>query len=115
MSKRSPQISISQNIITALFCVFSILGICGCGDFFAHKSAELQTQVILGDVREIEENLQVKNPLPDIYRGSAKRIRVKDGIKLFYFQCIFHPLYCRIQNINVKVRFFSLQNRCHAF
>ncbi|MHC4482477.1 MAG: type II secretion system protein GspD [Planctomycetota bacterium] len=58
---------------------------CGCGDFFAHKPTELQTKVILNELRQIKENPNVKNPLPELYRRPPERIKVKDGVKLFYF------------------------------
>jgi hypothetical protein len=57
----------------------------GCGDFFTQKPTELQTQVILNELREIEENQNVKNPLPEIYRRPPEKIKVRDGVKLFYF------------------------------
>ena len=65
--------------ISALFCFG------GCGDFFAHKSTELQTQLTLNELRQIEENPNVKNPMPELYRRPAERIKTKDGVKLFYF------------------------------
>ncbi len=68
-----------------VLAVFWMLFSCGCGDFFAEKPTEIQTQVILNELRQIKENPNVKNPLPEIYRGPAKRIKVKNGVKLFYF------------------------------
>jgi hypothetical protein len=62
----------------------------GCGDFFAQKATELQTQVILKELRQIKENPNIKNPLPALYRRPAERIKVRDGVKLFYF-CKNHP------------------------
>jgi len=66
-------------LILAAFC-FS-----GCGDFFAHKPTELQTRLILNELRRIEENPNVKNPLPELYRRPAERINASGGVKLFYF------------------------------
>ncbi|MHC4624498.1 MAG: type II secretion system protein GspD [Planctomycetota bacterium] len=63
----------------------------GCGDFFTQKPTELQTQVILNELREIEENQNVKNPLPEIYRRPPEKIRLRDGVKVFYF-CKHHPV-----------------------
>lgn len=57
----------------------------GCGDFFAQKPTELQTKKILNELREIKESPHTKNPLPELYRTEPKRIKVKDGVKLFYF------------------------------
>jgi len=62
----------------------------GCGDFFAQKPTELQTQVILSELREIEKNPHVKNPLPELYRRDPEKISVADGTKVFYF-CKNHP------------------------
>lgn len=62
-----------------------LLSFCGCGDFFAQKPAELQTQVTINELKQIKENPAVKNPLPELYRSPPKRIKVKDGVKLFYF------------------------------
>jgi len=57
----------------------------GCGDYFAEKPVEIQTERILNEIRQIRENPHIENPLPEMYRGPAKRIKVKDSIKLFYF------------------------------
>lgn len=84
MSNSSRKITGNQRTIGALV-VGVMLWICGCGDFFAEKPVEVQTEAILNEVRQIRENPHVGNPLPQMYRGPAKRIKVKDGIKLFYF------------------------------
>ncbi|MHC4068850.1 MAG: hypothetical protein ACYSR8_04630 [Planctomycetota bacterium] len=63
----------------------TIIWICGCGDFFAAKPVEIQTREILTELEQVRENPHTKNPLPDIYRAPPKRIKVKDGVKLFYF------------------------------
>jgi len=68
-----------------VLAVFWLLCSCGCGDFFAEKPTEIQTRVILNELRQIKENPNVKNPLPELYRGPAKKIEVKNGVKLFYF------------------------------
>ncbi|MHC4575290.1 MAG: type II secretion system protein GspD [Planctomycetota bacterium] len=67
----------------ALFCFG------GCGDFFAQKPTELQTQVILNELRQIEENPNINNPLPELYRSPPETMEVRDGYKLFYF-CRHH-------------------------
>jgi len=67
------------------FVTLSLLCFCGCGDFFAHKPTELQTQVILSELRQIQENAHVKNPLPELYRRPAEKVKVRDGVRLFYF------------------------------
>ena len=62
-----------------------LLCICGCGDFFAHKPTEIQTKIILKDLKQIEENPNVKNPLPELYRQPPEKLEVDDGVKVFYF------------------------------
>ena len=66
----------------ALFVIFCISG---CGDFFADKPTEIEARSILSDISQVRESPHVKNPLPEMYRGPAKRVQVKNGIKLFYF------------------------------
>jgi len=61
----------NQAIISVL-AVMAVLWIGGCGDFFAEEPIEIQTERILNEVRQIKENPNVKNPLPDMYRGPAK-------------------------------------------
>ena len=65
--------------------ILSLACFCGCGDFFAHKPTELQSQSILRDLRQIREVPDVDTPLPDIYLAEPKIIEGKDGAKLFYF------------------------------
>jgi len=65
--------------------IFSLVALTGCGDFFAQKPTELETQTLLNDLKQIKENKAVTNPLPDLYRQEPQRIAVKDGTKLFYF------------------------------
>ena len=84
MGESSGKISSTRRIISNVW-VLTAFFLCGCGDFFAQKPTEIQSQHILHDIRQIEENPEVKNPLPELYREPAKRIKVKDGIKLFYF------------------------------
>jgi len=65
--------------------ISTLLCFAGCGDFFTHKPTELQTQITLSELRQIEENPNVKNPMPELYRRPAERISTRDGVKLFYF------------------------------
>jgi len=82
----STNLTISRmQLIMGSLAVIAILLISGCGGFFAEKPIEIQTEEILDEIRQIKENLNVENPLPEIYRGKAKRIQVKDSVKLFYF------------------------------
>lgn len=84
MRSGSRKFSRNQAIISGL-AMMAVLWIGGCGDFFAEEPTEFQTERILNEVRQIKENPNVKNLLPEMYRGPAKRIKVKDGVKLFYF------------------------------
>lgn len=63
-----------------LLCVMS-----GCGDFFSEKSTEIQSRAILEELEQVRESPHTGNPLPEIYRQSASRLSIKDGVKLFYF------------------------------
>ena len=58
---------------------------CGCGDFFAHKPTEVQSQSILQDLGQVREVPDLDTPLPDIYLAEPRIIKGKDGAKLFYF------------------------------
>ena len=67
-------------------CVLVFLAaVSGCGDFFAAKPTELESRAILNDLSQVKENPNVENPMPEIYTEPPKRIKVKDGVKLFYF------------------------------
>ena len=50
----------------------------------------MQTRRLLSELREIKENPNIGNPLPELYRSLAERVKVTDGVKLFYF-CRQHP------------------------
>ena len=84
MTDSSPKIYHAQRIVCGLI-VIAMLFVCGCGDFFAEKPIEIQSQLMLNDISRIEENTAITNPLPEMYRGPAKRVKVKNGVKLFYF------------------------------
>ena len=84
MSGNSRRVGIDQGIIGGLV-VLSLVWISGCGDFFSHKPIELQTRKVLSELREVKINPNITNPIPEMYRGPAKKINVKDGVKLFYF------------------------------
>ncbi len=61
------------------------LGLAGCGDFFAKKPTELESKAVIRDIARVQENPYVGNPLPEVYREGPKRLKVDDGVKLFYF------------------------------
>ncbi|MBN2456691.1 MAG: hypothetical protein JXB29_09190 [Sedimentisphaerales bacterium] len=79
-SKKKPFTCLITGLIVAV-----VVCINGCGDFFAQKSSELQSEVLLGELRQVKENPNVENTLPELYTGPAKKLKVKDSIKLFYF------------------------------
>ena len=67
-------------------CLLAFLAaVSGCGGFFATKPTELESRAILNDLSQVKENPNVKNPMPEIYTEPPKRIKVKDGVKIFYF------------------------------
>lgn len=59
--------------------------LCGCGDFFEAKPTELEAKALLRDISRVRENPHVGNPLPQVYLEEPKKLKVEDGIKLFYF------------------------------
>ena len=75
-----------ENIIF-WWCLALAAAIClgGCGDFFATKPTELESRAILSELSQVRESPHVDNPLPEIYRGPAKRITTKAGVKILYF------------------------------
>ncbi|MFC1676236.1 hypothetical protein ACFL3G_04120 [Planctomycetota bacterium] len=62
-----------------------LLFICGCGDFFEKQTTEIETRRTLDELGQIEKNLNIENPLPELYRKEPQRIKVNGGVKLFYF------------------------------
>lgn len=45
----------------------------------------MESKAVLRDISRVQENPNVGNPLPDIYRQAPQRLEVADGVKLFYF------------------------------
>ena len=84
MSGNGRKISSSRWIMGGIAVVVA-LWICGCGDFFATKPTELQSQSIIGDLSQVREVPDLNTPLPDIYLTEPKIMEGKDGVKLFYF------------------------------
>ncbi|HUV42128.1 MAG TPA: hypothetical protein VMW23_10105 [Sedimentisphaerales bacterium] len=82
MSKE--KLSCSQKVIISS-AVLCMLGMCGCGDFFAEKATELQAQAILRDLSRIRTTPDPNYPVPDIYKQPPKIIETKKGMKLLYF------------------------------
>ena len=57
----------------------------GCGDFFDKTPTDLESKAVLRDISRVQENPNVGNPLPSVYLEEPKRLKVEDGVKLFYF------------------------------
>jgi Flp pilus assembly secretin CpaC len=57
----------------------------GCGEAFNDKPGELEARATLSDIEQARANPNVNNPLPNIYIQSPKRVKVADGVKVFYF------------------------------
>jgi len=67
--------------LPAALLIFSV----GCGDFFSQKPTEIETRVILNELKQIKENPNIENMLPELYRQGPERIQVKNGVKVLYF------------------------------
>ncbi|RKY05814.1 MAG: hypothetical protein DRP65_12590, partial [Planctomycetota bacterium] len=76
--------SVENMILWWCMVLAVIICISGCGDFFASKPTELESRAILSELSQVRESPHIDNPLPEMYRGPAKRVKVKDGVKLFY-------------------------------
>jgi type II secretory pathway component GspD/PulD (secretin) len=57
----------------------------GCADFFSQKPTEIETRVILNELKQIKENPHIKNKLPELYRQQPQRLNVNEGVKVLYF------------------------------
>ena len=77
MMNDSGKLTCTQRIIRGCALIVILL-VSGCGDFFEKKTVEVQTREILRELREVKESPHIKNPLPEMYRGPAKRIKVKE-------------------------------------
>lgn len=53
--------------------------------FFERKSTEIESRLILNELSQVRENPHIANPMPTIYRQPPIRLKVPDGVKLFYF------------------------------
>lgn len=82
-----------------LLLFFLACCLAGCADFFAQKPTELQSQIILSELRQIQENTHVKNPIPDLYLRPPELVKVRNGIKVFYF-CRNHPAHKLTELLN---------------
>ncbi len=57
----------------------------GCGDLFEKKSTEVESKAVIRDISRVRENPNIGNPLPQVYQDGPQRLKVADGVKLFYF------------------------------
>jgi Flp pilus assembly secretin CpaC len=57
----------------------------GCEENFNDKPGELEARATLSDIEQTRSNPSVNNPLPNIYIQPPKRVKVADGVKVFYF------------------------------
>ena len=65
---------------------FVLMLLCnGCGNFFEKKTTEIQTRRMLRELEQPREIPSLKNPLPEMYRSDPTRVKVGEGVKLFYF------------------------------
>ncbi len=53
--------------------------------FFERKSTEIESRIILNELSQVRENPHIANPLPTMYRQPPLRLKVPDGVKIFYF------------------------------
>jgi len=84
MSNGSRKSSFGQGVIGGLAAVV-MLFFCGCGDFFAQKPSEIEAQSLLNEVKQVPKRPEATNPLPELYREPAKKLKTEKGVKLFYF------------------------------
>lgn len=92
MRDNSRKINISREILSALG-VLIVLFLFGCGDFFAEKPTELQSQRIRDDVRMVRPVSDVNIYEPEVYKIPPKIVEQtvagQSEWKLFYF-CRHH-------------------------
>ena len=92
MSTRNQKIYGNRTLLRAL-TMAAMAFISGCGDFFAQKPTELQSQRIRRDVATIRTVADSNIPMPDIYKAPPKIVEQTVGggkeWKLFYF-CRHH-------------------------
>ena len=102
-----------RNCILIIVTALGLSLLSGCGEVFSQKPTEIQSQEIIRDIREIKPNPNIKNPLPELYRGPAQRVEVKDGTKLLYFakNLDVDKLAQLVKNIGYKVDTSSPTNQ----
>ncbi|MFA5291441.1 MAG: hypothetical protein WC496_00240 [Phycisphaerae bacterium] len=79
---RPGKIEIKCLIILYFLCAVFLSG---CGEVFNDKPGELEARATLSDISQIRANPSVNNPLPTMYLQPPQRVKVADGVKVFYF------------------------------
>jgi Flp pilus assembly secretin CpaC len=74
-----------RRIGAAVMVAGALTALVGCGEMFNKKPTEIESRAILNELGRIRENPNVINPMPDVYRGPARRMAVEGGVKVFYF------------------------------
>lgn len=83
MDRFGANIRISSILLfISAFCAIFLIG---CGESFNDKPGELEARATLSDISQTRANPNVNNPLPEMYFQPPQRVKVIDGVKLFYF------------------------------
>ena len=75
----------SKTAILPFLLLSILLSIAGCDNEMASKPTELEARAILNELSQVKPNIHTQNPLPELYRQPPQKLKVKDGVKLFYF------------------------------
>lgn len=92
-----------------LLCCW-IIFLVGCGDFFEKKPTELESRAVIRDISRVHENPHVGNPLPQVYLDPPKRLKVEDGVKLFYF-----TKYTPVGDLTLAHKDPKIQKQMHGY
>ena len=68
-----------------LLVIIPVIALAGCGSFFDKTPTDLESKAVLRDISRVQENPEIANPLPSVYLQEPRRLKVEDGVKLFYF------------------------------
>ena len=72
-------------VVLSFLLLLTLLPITGCDNALASKPTEIEARAILNELSQVKQNPHTQNPLPEMYRQPPQRLKVKDGVKLFYF------------------------------
>lgn len=76
------KMGIKSLLVLYFFCAVFLSG---CGETFNDKSGEIEARATLSDIERTRANPNVNNPLPTMYIQPPRRVKVADGVKVFYF------------------------------